>query len=121
MGDTIRNPGEAMPRIIVLVLLGTFYLSACATVVQDCFHQQDQAAQVAVTAKREIKTGMSAAEVRALLGPPVMTIQYWQQGSPETWKYLVFEDCKTHQGLSAPTTELYFVHGTLERWYVYGQ
>jgi len=110
-----------MPRIVTLMLLGALCLCGCAHVVQDCFQQQNQSAQVAATAKKQIKTGMSAAEVRALLGPPVMTIQYWQQGSPETWKYLVFEDCKSHQGLSAPTTELYFVNGRLERWYVYGR
>jgi len=110
-----------MGKIVILATLGALSLSACGGLVQDCYHQQQRVAQAAAVANRDLKPGMYPQEVQALLGPSEMTIQYWQSGSPETWKYVVLEDCKIHQGISAPTTELYFVRGQLQKWFIYGR
>jgi hypothetical protein len=113
--------GDAMRPTITLTILAALALTACAPLSQECFERQKKVEYVAANADQSLRRGMSLAEVRAILGEPDDRIVYSGAASPETWKYQVYEDCRRHLGISAPTTELIFRHGRLNLWLIYGK
>ncbi len=70
-------------------------------------------------ANRELRPGMSAREVKAILGEPDDLMIFSGEGAPERWKYYHYQDCGPHPGTSASTTELMFVNGRLQKWLRY--
>jgi len=108
-------------QIGTLLLLGFLFLAACATLrqVEQGELRQKPASQGAVVANRELRPGMSAREVKAILGEPDDLMIYSGDGAPERWKYYHYPDCAPHPGTSAPTTELVFVNGRLQKWLRY--
>ncbi len=110
-----------MKKILALIILGGLAATACGGLRQECLGRQDRVARVAALANKDLIRGYGPYEVRALLGEPDDIITYSGAGNQEVWKYMVLEGCATHQGLGAPTTELIFVNGALDRWIVYGR
>lgn len=108
-----------MRKIIALVILGAIGLSACGGLKLDCQNRQQRVAHVAAIADKELVRGYGPYEVRAILGQPDDVITYQGGGGQEVWKYNVLDDCRTIQGLGAPTTELIFQEGVLQRWITY--
>lgn len=110
-----------MKQIGALLLLGFISLAACATLrqVEQGEVRQKPASQGAVVANRELRPGMSAREVKAILGEPDDLMIYSGEGAPERWKYYHYPDCAPHPGASAPITELVFVNGRLQKWLRY--
>jgi len=109
-----------MKKILVLLCACILSLAACASpgLKRDCLERKSKAEQVAGQAARLFK-GLSTMEVRALLGEPDEIVTAKGVGELEIWKYYLWEDCRTHLGMVAPTTELYFVKGLLLDWQTY--
>lgn len=93
-------------------------LAGCASPAlrSDCLKRQQRVQQVASLAARELRAGETADEVRALLGNPDEIVAARGLGDFDIWKYYLLEDCRAHLGLSAPTTELFFLDGNLVKW-----
>ena len=110
-----------MKQIGALLLLGFIFLAACATLrqVEPGDVRQKPASQEAVVANRELRQGMSAREVKAILGEPDDQMIFSGEGAPERWRYYHYPDCAPQLGASAPTTELVFVNGCLQKWLRY--
>ena len=81
--------------------------------VQDCLARKNRAVQVAAIAAEELKPGWTAQEVRSALGEPDEIVAPKGLGKMDIWKYYLLEDCKTHLGMTAPRTELFFFQGNL--------
>lgn len=110
-----------MGNIISWIIIAALAFPACARLREDCLQRKRTVDYVAAVADYQLRVGMSKEEVRRLLGEPEEVVIYSGRGSPEAWKYYVLEGCKKHQGLSAPSTELVFRYGKLERWLTYGK
>jgi hypothetical protein len=109
-------------RRIGLLLAGIMLLlAACAgpTLRRDCQERKAKADRVAALAGTELEEGLTAGEVRALVGEPDEIIQARGLGGLETWKYYLYPDCQAHLGMTAPVTELFFLNGRLLKWLIY--
>jgi hypothetical protein len=109
-------------RLIVVFLAGILMLlAACAgpNLRRDCQERQAKAERVAALAGTELKEGLTAGEVRALVGEPDEIIQARGLGGMETWKYYLYPDCKALLGMTAPVTELFFLNGRLLKWLIH--
>jgi hypothetical protein len=110
-----------MGKLLIVVVIGIFSLSACATsgLKQQCQERQKNAARVAALAESKLHEGLSVREVRTLLGEPDEALATAGENGINIWRYGVLPDCRNHLGISAPTTELYFGKGFLLRWATY--
>lgn len=109
-----------MSKLLALLVACIICLSACGGLRQECLARKERAEAVAALAASKLRVGMTVKEVKELLGPPERTLTYYEKpGVPATWKYYEFTDCKKHQGISAPTTELHFRYGKLQKWKTY--
>ena len=72
--------------------------------------------QVASQAGSGLQVGMTANQVRALLGEPVEIVTAKGMGDFDIWKYYLLQDCRAHLGMQAPTTELFLLNGNLVKW-----
>jgi hypothetical protein len=89
--------------------------------VQDCLARKNRAVQVAAIAAEELKPGWTAQEVRSALDEPDEIVATKGLGKFDIWKYYLLEDCKTHLGMTAPMTELFFFQGNLANFNTYAQ
>jgi hypothetical protein len=103
-----------MKKALVPLLVGLLLLSSCASsgLRQDCRKRKQKVERVASLAP-ELRVGLTAQEVRALVGEPDEIISARGLGDLETWKYYLNKDCKVYLGLTAPVTELFFLDGKL--------
>jgi outer membrane protein assembly factor BamE (lipoprotein component of BamABCDE complex) len=104
-----------MKNIITLLLAATILLSGCARLSEDCLKHKGRVDTVAAKGRANLKLGMYAQEVEALLGKADETVIYEGEGDPQTWKYRIFPDCK-HKGVTAPVTEIHFRDGRLTKF-----
>jgi hypothetical protein len=107
-----------MKKTLTCMLIAGLALSACGHLREDCQQQKKTVDYVAATATTQLQVGMSRKDVRRVLGEPHEILLYDHR---ESWKYSVLEDCKLHQGISGPTTELTFVDDRLLMWLTYGR
>jgi len=107
-----------MNKMLVWILITAFALPACGGLREDCLQRKKTADYVAATANSQLYVGMSRRDARRVLGEPHEIIPH---AGKESWKYSVLEDCKLHQGISGPTTELTFVDDRLYMWLTYGR
>ncbi len=80
---------------------------------QDCLARKQRAERVAAIAAEELKRGWTAQEVRSALGEPDEIVTATGLNEFDIWKYYLLEDCKSHLGMTALKTELFFFHGNL--------
>lgn len=103
-----------MKKLVVL-LVANIWLTACASpsMVQDCQARRDRAYKVAAIAAADLEPGWTAQEVRAALGEPEEIVAAKGLSKYDIWRYFLLQDCKTHLGMNAPMTELFFFQGNL--------
>lgn len=112
-----------MKKLVVLLVAGILFLAACASqsMVQDCLARKNRAIQVAAIATEKLKPGLTAQEVRSALGEPEEIVTAKGLEKFDIWRYYLLEDCKTHLGMTAPMTELFFFQGNLVNFNTYPQ
>lgn len=105
-------------RAICLLAAGGLLLAGCAgsALRSDCLERQQKIERTASVAASELKVGMTADQVRTLLGEPVEIVAAKGMGDFDIWKYYLFQDCRAYLGVQAPTTELFFLNGNLVKW-----
>jgi outer membrane protein assembly factor BamE (lipoprotein component of BamABCDE complex) len=110
-----------MGKMLILALAVSFSLVACASQAlrQDCLARQAKVEHVAAVADAELRRGITANDVRALLGEPDEIIQAPKLGDLETWRYYVYADCMAYLDIHAPETKLFFINGVLMNWATY--
>jgi len=110
-----------MRKMIVLSLAGMLLLAACASPAlrRDCLARKEKVEHAAAIADAELRKGLSAQEVRAILGKPDEIISAPKLGDLETWRYYVYADCMAYLGIQAPETKLFFINGYLLNWATY--
>jgi outer membrane protein assembly factor BamE (lipoprotein component of BamABCDE complex) len=91
---------------------------ACASPAlrQDCQARKAKVDHVAAIAPTALNPGLTKDQVRALLGEPDEIVTAKGVGDFDIWKYYLYEDCQAHLGLSAPTTDVFFVGNRLANW-----
>jgi hypothetical protein len=107
-----------MKTLTVILLAWCCLVSACAspTLRKDCQERKARVDRVAAIAPEKLSPGLTKNQVRALLGEPDETVYGKGVGDFDIWKYDLYEDCMSHLGLSAPTTEVFFVGDRLASW-----
>jgi hypothetical protein len=110
-----------MKKTLLLLLAGSLLLVACAgsAIRRDCLEKKQQVERTAALAATELRLGLTAQEVRALLGEPNEIITVRGTGGLETWKYHLPPGCRTYLGETPPVTELFFLDGHLVKWLTY--
>jgi hypothetical protein len=110
-----------MRKTVVLLVVGCLLAVACASpgLRRDCLERKNKADRAAALTASGLHVGLTAQEVRALMGEPDGIVAARGLGDLETWKYYLLEDCKAHLGLTAPVTELFFLEGRLVKWLTY--
>jgi hypothetical protein len=111
-----------MRTVIVLGLAGVLFLAGCAssTLTSDCLKREQRMDRVATLATK-LQAGLSANEVRSLLGNPVEIVRAKGMGDFDIWKYYLLQDCRAYLGEQSPHTELFFLGGKLVKWDTYYQ
>jgi hypothetical protein len=103
-------------RVLAVGVLSLSLGCASPELRQDCVARQQRAEQVAALAGSTLSVGLTANQVRALLGEPMEIVTAKGLGDFDIWKYYLMQDCRAHLGIEAPTTELFFLNGNLVKW-----
>lgn len=113
-----------MKTLMILLVVSALTLAACATgqFRGDCQARRKKAEMVAALADTRLTPGLTTMEVRAILGQEPDEILTIHGTEPlETWRYFLLADCKARWGMTAPTTELFFLNGKLLKWKSFGE
>jgi len=108
-----------MKKTLLLLLAGSLLLVACAGIRRDCLKKKQQVERAASLAATDLRLGLTAQEVLALMGDPDEIVTVRGRGGLETWKYYLRTGCQTYLGETAPVTELFFLDGHLVKWVTY--
>ncbi len=121
-GET--REGKVLKTLMILLAVSALTLAACATgqFRGDCQARRKKAEMVAALADTRLTPGLTTMEVRAILGQEPDEILTIHGTEPlETWRYFLLADCKARLGMTAPTTELFFLNGKLLKWKSFGE
>ena len=108
----------AMKNTLLLLLAGSLLLVACggSGIRRDCLERKQKVERAAALAATDLRLGLTAQEVLALMGDPDEIVTVRGRGGLETWKYYLRTGCRTYLGVTAPVTELFFLDGHLVKW-----
>jgi len=108
-----------MKKSLLLLLAGSLLLVACTGIRRDCLKKKQQVERAASLADTDLRLGLTAPEVLALMGDPDEIVTFRGRGGLETWKYYLRTGCQTYLRETAPVTELFFLDSQLVKWVTY--